>query len=237
MLKLLMLRKRLETAQEELRKHLESGIELRTRREAYELRQNEIENSIGELTPESSQEEREVVENAVTAHEEEGETLTADEKAFEDEKTRLSECVSNIEKEITEIEERTQTAGRSTPTPTPNNPEERKVENFMKNRTNFFGMTMEQRSAFVARDEVKKFLDETRSRFGAARTETRSLNGGEVAVPTVMLDVIRENITDYSKLIKYVRLRKVNGKARQTILARFPKQYGPRLQNTSTSLI
>lgn len=221
MLKLLMLRKRLETAQEELRKHLESGTELRTRREAYELRQTEIENSICELTPESSQEEREVVENAVSAHEEEGRTLTADEEAFEGEKTRLSECVSNIEKEISEIEERTQTAGRSTQNT--NNSEERKVENFMNNRTKFFGMTMEQRSAFVARDDVKKFLDETRSRFGAARTETRSLNGGEVAVPTVMLDIIRENITDYSKLIKYVRLRKVNGKARQTIFGEVPE--------------
>lgn len=216
-----MLRKKLENAQEELRKHLESGAELRTRREAYELRQSEIENSIGELNADSTQEERETVESAISEHEETGRVLTADEENFETQKTTLSKNVSDIEREISEIEERTSIAGRSVPTPQiPNNREE---DNFMKNRTKFFGMTMEQRAAFVARDEVKNFLNETRSRFNAARTETRGLKGGEVAVPTIMLDVIRENIADYSKLIKYVRLRKVDGKARQTIFGEIPE--------------
>ena len=221
MLKLLMLRKKLETAQEELRKHLESGAELRSRREAYELRQSEIETSIGELNADSTQEEREAVESAVSEHEETGKVLTADEENFETQKTTLSENVSDIEREISEIEERTSAAGRSTSTAQiPNN---REGENFMKNRTKFFGMTMEQRTAFIARDEVKNFLNETRSRFNAARTETRSLKGGEVAVPTIMLDVIRENISDFSKLIKYVRFRKVDGKARQPILGEIPE--------------
>ncbi len=222
MLKLLMLRKKLETAQAELRKHLdEKGAELRNRREAYELRQSEIETSIDELTSESTQEERETVENAIAEQEESGNALTADEAAFEEETTRLTDCVSNIESEIAEIEERTATAGGSTTATS--TPAKRKDDNFMKNRTNFFGMTMEQRSAFVAREEVKNFLNETRSRFSAARAETRSLNGSEVSVPTIMLDVIRENISDYSKLIKYVRLRKVNGKARQPIFGEIPE--------------
>lgn len=221
MLKLLMLRKKLETAKEELRKHLENGVELRNRREAFELRQKEIETSIGELTPESSQEERDTVEQAIAEQENTGNALTADEEAFEETKTTLEGNIADIEGEIEEIEQRTADAGRSTPEI--NNQNRGKVDNFMNNRTKFFGMSMEQRSAFVARDEIKKFLDETRSRFSAARTETRALNGGEVVVPTIMLDVIRENISDYSKLIKYVRLRKVNGKARQPIVGEVPE--------------
>ena len=222
MLKLLMLRKKLETAQAELRKHLEeTGAELRNRREAYELRQAEIETSIGELTAESTQEERETVESAIAKQEENGNTLIADEAAFEEEKTRLTNCVTNIENEIAEIEERTAAAGNSASQT--GNPEQRKDDSFMKNRTKFFGMTMEQRTAFVARDDVKNFLAETRSRFSAARTETRSLTGGELVVPEIMLEIIRENIADYSKLIKYVRVRKVNGKARQTIFGEIPE--------------
>ena len=221
MLKLLMLRKKLETAKEELRKHLESGAELRNRREAFELRQKEIETSIGELTPESSQEERDTVEQAIAEQETIGQALTTDEETFDETKSTLEGNITEIEGEIAEIEQRTGEAGRSTPQT--NNQNKGKVDNFMNNRTKFFGMSMEQRSAFVARDEIKKFLDETRSRFSAAQTETRALNGGEVVVPTIMLDVIRENISDYSKLIKYVRLRKVNGKARQNIFGEVPE--------------
>ena len=221
MLKLLMLRKKLETAREELRKHLESGEELRNRRDAFELRQKEIEESIAEINADSTQEERDAVDQAISEQEESGKTLTADEETFETKKGDLEKNVSDIEKEITEIEERTDNAGRSTPET--NNNEERKVENFMKNRTKFFGMNMEQRSAFIAREDVKNFLTDVRSRFGAAHSETRGVNGGEVTVPTIILDVIRENIYDYSKLIKYVRLRKVKGKARQPILGEVPE--------------
>lgn len=221
MLKLLMLRKKLETAQEELRKHLESGAEIRSRREAFELRQKEIEISINELSADSTQEERDAVEQAISEQEENGSKLTADEETFETKKGDLEKNVSDIEKEIGEIEERTSTAGRSTLET--NNIVERKVENTMKNRTKFFGMTMEQRAAFIAREDVKTFLTDVRSRFSTAHSETRGISGGEVAVPTIILDVIRENIFDYSKLIKYVRLRNVKGKARQPVIGEVPE--------------
>ncbi len=220
MLKLLMLRKKLETAKEELRKHLESGAELRNRRDAFELRQKEIEESIAEINADSTQEERDAVDQAISEQEENGKTLVEDEETFETQKCDLEKNVSDIEKEITEIEERTKIAGRSTPQ---TNNKERQVENTVKNRTKFFGMNMEQRSAFVAREDVKNFLTDVRSRFGAARGETRGISGSEVTVPTIMLDVIRENIYDYSKLIKYVRLRNVKGKARQPILGEVPE--------------
>ena len=159
MLKLLMLRKKLETAQAELDKHLENGVELRNRREAFELRQKEIETSIGELTPESSQEERDTVEQAIAEQENTGNALTTDEETFEETKTTLEGNIADIEGEIEEIEQRTAEAGRSTPET--NNQNRGKVDNFMNNRTKFFGMSMEQRSAFVGREEIKKFLDET----------------------------------------------------------------------------
>lgn len=222
MLKLLMLRKKLETAKAELRKHIEeTGVELRNRREAYEIRQKEIESSISELNSESTQEERDAVESAIAEQEESGDKLVADEATFDAEKTRLTNCVSDIEEEISEIEERTTSAGNSAPQTI--NHEQRKDDKFMNNRTKFFGMSIEERNAFVARDEVKNFLNETRSRFSEAKANTRSLKGGELVVPDIMLEIIRENISDYSKLIKYIRLKKVSGRARQPIFGEIPE--------------
>ncbi len=220
MLKQLMLQKRLETAKAALQEHLAKGDELRSRRQAYDLRTAELEAAVNEITTESTDEERTTVEEAITAHENEGSQLTKDETEFETETGRLIECVTDIETELSEIEERTRNANKPTTTQKTNTRED---ESYMENRTKFFGMTMEQRNNFVARDDIKEFLTATRSRFSAARGETRGLKGGEVAVPTIMLEVIRENISEHSKLIKYVRLRKVSGKARQTVIGEVPE--------------
>ena len=221
MLRQLMLEKKLATAKEELRVHLEKGVQLRERRDAWTKREKEIEAALDEITADSTEEERNAVDDAIATHEQEGETLVNDETEFENEKVRLNDCVTKIENELSEISERTRTAGNSKPES--NKTSERKVENKMENRTKFFGLTIEQRDSFMAREDVKKFLTETRDYFSATRGNTRALQGGQVVVPTIMLDLIRDNIEKYSKLLKYVRMRKVNGKARQPIVGEVPE--------------
>ena len=86
-------------------------------------------------------------------------------------------------------------------------------------RTRFFGMTVSQRDAFMARAEVKDFVERLR-RF---KGNERSVTGSTLGIPEVMLDILRDNIDRYSKLMKYVTLKQVRGTARQPIAGTVPE--------------
>lgn len=100
---------------------------------------------------------------------------------------------------------------------------ERKDESYMSTRNTraFAGMTMEQRAAFVAREDVQAFVADFRARFSGG--QTRAVSGGELLIPQVMLDVLRTNIGEYSKLIKHVNLVSVAGTARQPVMGTIPE--------------
>lgn len=74
-------------------------------------------------------------------------------------------------------------------------------------------------NAFYARSDVKEFLQSLRAMAASGR---RSVSGAELTIPTVMLDMIRQNMGEYSQLIRYVRLRPVKGKARQNVMGKVP---------------
>lgn len=78
-----------------------------------------------------------------------------------------------------------------------------------------------QRDEFYAQTPVKDFLARVRA-FGAGGSR-RSVTGAELGIPEEMLDVIRDNLDLYSKLITRVRLRNVRGKARQLIIGDVPE--------------
>ena len=77
-----------------------------------------------------------------------------------------------------------------------------------------------QRDAFYARGTVKDFLQRVRS---MASMGTRSVRGGELTIPTEVLDILRDNLNQYSKLITKVRLRSVSGHARQNVIGKIPE--------------
>lgn len=83
--------------------------------------------------------------------------------------------------------------------------------------------TRAERDSFYARSDVHDFLEHVRSlSTSAAAAGRRSVTGAELAIPEVILDIIRNNVGEYSKLIKYVRLRKVKGKSRQLVTGDVP---------------
>lgn len=86
-------------------------------------------------------------------------------------------------------------------------------------RSRFYGMTYAQRDAFFAREDVTAFLTRTREMLG----QQRAVPGAALGIPEVMLDIVRDNINRYSKLIGYTRLRQVRGKARQNIVGTVPE--------------
>lgn len=200
-LKVLLLRKKLTDMQTSL-------ADLERTAQDFETREAEL---AADIEAAQTDEERSVVEAAVESFEQERSQNTT---AIEQLRTDIAE----MENQIREAEE----AARQARSGQGEHHEERKDDHTMNNaetRTRFFGMTAQQRDAFMARDDVKEFLQRVRE----LSHEKRSVTGAELLIPTVMLDLLRQNIGEYSKLISKVNLRSVPGKARQTVAGAIPE--------------
>ena len=77
----------------------------------------------------------------------------------------------------------------------------------------FAAMNLEQRAAMFERDDVKAWLGEIRAHIA----EKRELTNVGLTIPEVFLGLLRENIENYSKLIKYVLLKPISGTGREII--------------------
>lgn len=202
-LKALMLRKRIDEA----KKKLET---LRSKAEGFQTREAELETAIGEA---ETEEEKQTVEAEIEAFEQEKAANT-------EEVANLETEVQNLEGELAEEEAKTQAPAEPAEPAAPAEPEARAKENkTMSKRTKFFGMSHEERSAFVEREDVKGFLTRVREMIG----QKRSVQGGALLIPTVVLELIRENIDEFSKLSKHVNLRQVSGRSRQPVTGLIPE--------------
>ena len=83
----------------------------------------------------------------------------------------------------------------------------------------FDALPMAQRNEIVAQEDVQTFFAKLRSMKGA----NAALQGGELTIPVIFLDLIAENMYRYSKLLNRVRIRDVGGEARQTIAGTIPE--------------
>lgn len=196
-LRALMLKKQISDKQ----KDLES---LRAKKAELENREAEIAKAIEES---ETEEERSTVDAAI--------------EEYETEKRTNEEAINALDSEIAELE----TELNSEEEEQEIEPEEEKEEEKrsevkpMETRTKFYGMTVQERDAFIARDDVKTFLGEVR----AAVKEQRALTNAAYLIPQVMLGLIRENITEYSKLYKHVYVRRVPGQGRMVIQGSIPE--------------
>lgn len=196
MLKVIMLRKKLSEVTKKLTEAREKAKELATR-------EKELEAAIEEA---QTDEEKEAVSQEVEQYEKD--------KEENDESVRtLEKEVSDTESELAELESKQR---QEEPVP---EARMRGVETVKTTRKKFFGMTVQERDAFFARDDVHAFLERVRT----LGTQNRAITGAELTIPSVMLDLLRENIEEYSKLYKHVRVQSVPGKARQTIQGTIPE--------------
>lgn len=195
-LKALMLRKRLNDAKKALEDLRAKGAEFATRKA-------ELERSIEEA---ETEEERAAVEEAIDTYE-------ADEAAHTAEVENLEEQVRKIEEDLAAEE------AAQEPAPTPAEPQEEERRRAMPRRMRFFGMNVQERDAFVAREDVQTFLGQVRT----AMMEKRALTNAGLLIPAVMLGLIRENIMEYSKLYKHVYVRPVPGTGRIVIQGAIPE--------------
>ena len=200
-LRAIMLRERIKRKKEELARCREKEAD-------FAKREKELETAIGEAETDEEQAE---VEKQV--------------ESLEREKEEHGEAVEKLEQEIREAEEelkkaeeepperRGQRTGRETG---------RKERRSMGTRR-FFGLAAEERDAFFADEEVRGFLERTRELGRASVRERRAVTGTELTIPTVVLDLIRQNVTEYSKMAGRVRLVPVSGNERQTVMGSIPE--------------
>ena len=205
-LKQIMLSRKIEQKKEELRSLMEKDS-------AFQTREAELEQAIAEAVTE---EEQKAVEEEVNA--------------FDSEKTAHEEAKDALKNEISGLEEELAAYEVDPPAPERHDNKEKKVRTSrMKVDVNirslpmgkraFDALPMETRESIIQREDVKDFLAKLRSMKG----NSRAIQGGELEIPVVFLDLISENMYRYSKLLNRVRVRTVPGQARQTIAGTVPE--------------
>ncbi len=218
MLKQLVLRKRISGLQSKLSELRKKEDEFSTRKEEMKTREAELETAINELTEESTEEDRTAVDEAVAAFEADQEALSTEQKDNDEAKGKLEGEIQTLQDELDELDKRSKTPPAAPPR---KNEREKEIggEIRMKRQGFFSELPYEQRTAFVAREDVKGFL----ARIREFKGQQRAVTGAELAIPEVMLDMLRENMYRYSKLITKVRVKTVGGKARQNIAGAIPE--------------
>lgn len=169
------------------------------------------------------------IEEAQT--EEEQKAVEEEVEKFDAEKTAHDGAKEKLEAEIGDLEAELEAAEVDPPAPAErhDNKEKKVRANVMRTDVNIRSLPMSKRAfdalpadlreSIVQRDDVKTFLAQLRSMKGA----TRAIQGSELEIPVVFLDLISENMYRYSKLLNRVRVRSVPGQARQTIAGTVPE--------------
>lgn len=214
-LRALMLRRSIDNKKKELE-------QLRGKEAAFKKRETELEAAIAEVTEATDEEQQKAVEEEVAKYE-------AEKSAFDKAKDECAAAIDRLEEELKGIEE-------AAPTEEPPAEETVIIEETERSKRNrmininiralpkeqrvFDALPMQTRQEIVARQDVKNFLKELRSMKGGAQ---RAVSGADLTIPIVFLDLISENMFRYSKLLNRVRVRNVNGEARQTIAGTVPE--------------
>ena len=207
-LKQIMLSRKIEQKKQELAALREKDADFQTREDA-------LTQAIEEA---KTEEEQAAVEEEVTK-------FDAEKTAHEEAKTNLETEIGGLEAELEESESE------------PPAPDARTILKEKKERTRtgmrvdvniralpmskraFDALPMETREEIVQREDVKTFLAQIRSMKG----QSRAIQGGDLEIPIVFLELISENMYRYSKLLRRVRVRNVPGEARQTIAGTVPE--------------
>ena len=212
MLKQILLRKKLDELRAQMTDAEETRANLAERRAALNLREEELEQAVGEVNMDTPDEDKDALDEETAKWEADDAALTSEENENEETTRKLQEKIDDLQRELDELDKRSAAAAKVP------EKEERKDEKIMNNK-NFFGMNMQERDAFFARQDVKDFLTRVRELGG----QKRAVTGSELLIPTVVLDLLRENITETSKLYKHVNVRSVPGKARQNVMGTIPE--------------
>ncbi|MBR5013445.1 MAG: phage major capsid protein [Bacteroidales bacterium] len=187
-------------------------------------REDELIASVDEV---SSEEEQKAVEEAADA-------LEADKAALDTEVSENDQKISDLETEITDMErdlEKLEEEQRTVPPiPTDDKPEETPAKKTTKKsggkRTmlkcrSLRNMSIVDRDELINREDTQNLLNEVRS----AIKEKRALTGGAYTISDTIVGLIREDVIEYSKLYKHVRVYSLSGKGREIVMGTNPEAF------------
>lgn len=211
-LKQIVLRKKIEGLHAQMTSAEQTRDALKERRDALKLREEELERAVGEVTENTTAEEKAALDEETAQWEREDEALAQEEAENLETTRKLQEQIDDLQKELDELDKRSEAAKK--------NParEERKEEKTMSTRK-FFGMDLQARDAFFKREDVTKFLANVRT----AISEKRTITGVDAIIPTVVMDLVRERAGEYSKLLKHINVQRVKGDARIPVMGIVPE--------------
>lgn len=198
-LKALILRKKIDAAE----KRMEA---IRAKDAELEKRAEELEKAIEEA---ANDEDVKVVE-------EEADKFEAEKKEHEEGKAALEEEIRNLEKELEDEERAQENTGK--PEKKPAEEREEKINMNRRNRI-LEKMSIEERGAIFAREEVKGWIGNIRTMM----KEKRAVQGADLLIPEVFLGLLRQNVEVYSKLYRHVNVLRVAGNGRLAIQGNVPE--------------
>lgn len=206
MLRQLLLAKKIEQRKNAL-------AELLVEEEKIQTRSAELETAATEA---NTDEEIAAVEEEVTK-------LEAQKGELDEKKSKLQGEIAELENELEQLnaKEPSNQQRSAQPSAQPVQPVQQFEYRGGNQMSIFRNLSRQERSALVARDDVKEFLQ--RARDLAGQSQTRAISGAELTIPDVLLELIRDNLDRYSKLINRVGLRRLRGKSRQNILGAIPE--------------
>lgn len=194
-----------------LRKKLNDAVKQRdalTAKEAeFQTREAEIATSIEEA---ETEEEKAAVEEAVDAFE-------ADKAAHKEQMDGIEGTIRDLEAQLSEEEAKQDTTPVEPPVEAH---EERKEVHPMSTRSMIFrNMSTADRTAMFEREDVKAYLAGVRT----AIKEKRAITNVGLTIPEVFLGLLRQNVSEYSKLVKHVNVVSISGTGREVIQGDVPE--------------
>ena len=208
-LKALILRKRIDGVVTEI-------AALRARDDELAAREAEFTQAIEEMTAETTEEERSIVENDAAAFETE---LQQHRDAIAAAEQRLADLRAELEAE--EARQNTNPPAATVTAPAEN--QRRENNTMITTRARIFReMSIEQREALVARQDVRDFLGNIRRILGG-ETQERALTNVGLTIPEVLLPMLRDVTEENSVLIRHVFRISITGDGRQVIMGSIPE--------------
>lgn len=207
-LKALILRKRIDGVVTEI-------AALRARDDELAAREAEFTQAIEEMTAETTEEERSIVENDAAAFE-------AELQQHRDAIAAAEQLLADLRAEL-EAEEARQNTNPPAAAAAPANTERREINTMITTRARIFReMSIEQREALVSRQDVRDFLGNIRRILGG-ETQERALTNVGLTIPEVLLPMLREVTEENSVLIRHVSRISITGDGRQVIMGSIPE--------------
>lgn len=213
MLKQLKLRKQIELKKKEQE-------EVRTKEEEVKKREAELERALEEC---ENEDDMAIVEEDI-------EKLETEKKEVSEKKSAIEKDIEDLEKELKETEdkekqEQEKNKKKVQEQEAETEDDERSSKKYDKERgtRKMFNvreskyvdrLSKRERKEYVKREDVAKFLKNIRT-----LVEKRSITGLDLTIPTEMMELIRDNIGNYSVFYNLVNLKHVGGIARANIIA------------------